>query len=86
MGIRVKIVQVKAYNSISKVERYYAIVCRAYSIIITEIPGIFKEMALQMSFKAINDFISLNSLVLTLLVYGAYPYITKNDPLSLLVI
>jgi hypothetical protein len=32
-----------------------------------------------MSFKAINDFISLNSLVLTLLVYSIYPYITKND-------
>jgi len=42
-------------------------------------------MALQMSFKAINDFIGLNSLVFTLLVYGAYPQITKYDPLSLLV-
>jgi len=36
-----------------------------------------------MSFKAINDFISLNSLILTLLVYSVYPRITKNDPLSL---
>jgi hypothetical protein len=33
-----------------------------------------------MSFKAINDFISLNSLILTFLVYGVYPRITKNDP------
>jgi hypothetical protein len=33
-----------------------------------------------MSFKAINDFISLNSLIPTLLVYSIYPRITKNDP------
>jgi hypothetical protein len=33
-----------------------------------------------MTFKAINDSISLNSLVPTLLIYSAYPYITENDP------
>ncbi len=38
-----------------------------------------------MAFKAINDTISLNRLVLTLLVYSAYPRITKHDPLLLLV-
>jgi hypothetical protein len=43
-------------------------------------------MALQMTFKAINDFISLNSLVLTLLVYSAYLQITKNDPLLLTIL
>jgi len=37
---------------------------------------------LQMAFKAINNFISPNSFMLTLLIYSAYPYITKNDPLS----
>jgi hypothetical protein len=37
MGIKVKIVLVEAYNSIGKVERYYAVVRRAYLIIITEI-------------------------------------------------
>jgi len=39
-------------------------------------------MALQIAFKAINDFISPKGLVPTFLVYGAYPRITKNDPLS----
>jgi hypothetical protein len=39
-------------------------------------------MALQMAFKAINNSIGLNGLILTLLVYSAYPRITKNDPLS----
>jgi hypothetical protein len=43
-------------------------------------------MALQMTFKAINDFISLNGLILTLLVYGAYPQMTKNDPLLLTIL
>jgi hypothetical protein len=38
-----------------------------------------------MTFKAINDFISSNGLILTLLVYSAYPCITRNDLLSLLV-
>jgi hypothetical protein len=33
-----------------------------------------------MAFKAINNTAGLNGLVLTLLVYGAYPRITKHDP------
>jgi hypothetical protein len=40
-------------------------------------------MALQITFKVINDFIRLDSLIFTLLVYSVYPYITKNDPLLL---
>jgi hypothetical protein len=43
-------------------------------------------MALQMTFKAINDFIGPNGLVLTLLVYSAYLKMTKNDPLSLTIL
>ena len=35
-----------------------------------------------MTFKAIKDFIGLDGLIFTLLVYGVYPYITKNDLLS----
>ena len=34
-----------------------------------------------MTFKAINDFIGLEGLMLTLLVYSAYSRITANDPL-----
>jgi hypothetical protein len=36
-----------------------------------------------MTFKAINDFIRLDSLIFTLLVYSVYPRITKNDLLLL---
>jgi hypothetical protein len=43
-------------------------------------------MALQMTFKAINDSIGPNSLVFTLLVYGAYPRMTENDPLLLTIL
>jgi uncharacterized protein (UPF0333 family) len=42
-------------------------------------------MALQMAFKAINDIIRPNRLVLILLVYSAYPRITKYNLLLLLV-
>jgi len=38
-----------------------------------------------MAFKAINNIAGLNRLVLTLLVYSAYPQITEYDPPSLLV-
>ena len=38
-----------------------------------------------MAFKAINDVVGLNRLVLILLVYSAYLQITKYDPLLLLV-
>jgi len=44
-----------------------------------------KDIALQMAFKAINDIVGLNRLVLTLLVYSAYPQITEYDPLLLLI-
>ena len=33
-----------------------------------------------MTFKAINNSVGLEGLVLTLLVYGAYPRITANNP------
>jgi hypothetical protein len=39
-------------------------------------------MALQMAFKAINNTIRLDSLILILLVYSAYPQITEHDPPS----
>ncbi len=80
-----RIVPVKAHNSIGIVERYHGPIRRAYSIITAKIPDISKDMALQMAFKAINDTAGPNGLVPTLLVYGAYPRITEHDPPLLLV-
>ena len=54
------------------VERYYRLIRRVYSIIIAEIPDISKDMALQMAFKAINNIVGPNSIILTLLVYSTY--------------
>jgi hypothetical protein len=54
------------------VKRYYRLIRRAYTIITTKIPNISKDIALQMAFKAINDTVGLDSLILILLIYSAY--------------
>jgi hypothetical protein len=72
-------VLVKAHNSIGMVKRYYGLIRRVYQIIISEIPKLDKNIALQIAFKAINNLAGLNSLVLTLLVFGAYLKIVKSD-------
>jgi len=79
LGISTKAVPVEAHNSIGIVERYHGPIRRAYQIIITEIPGINKEMGLQMAFKAINDSAGPDGLVPTLLVFGAYPQMVEAD-------
>ena len=67
------------------VKRYYKLIRQVYSIIIAKILNISKDIALQIAFKAINDIVRLNRLVLILLVYSAYSQITEHDPLLLLV-
>jgi len=42
----VKIVPIEAHNSIGIIEYYYKLVQRAYLIIVAEIKGISKEIAL----------------------------------------
>jgi len=73
MAIKVKEVPIKAYNSIGKVERYYAPLYHAYKIISLELKDASKELTLQIAIKAINDSASLNRLVPILLVFSAYP-------------
>ena len=46
MGIKVKIIPIKAYNSVGIVERYHGLIYRAYSIITTKIPDISKDIVL----------------------------------------
>jgi hypothetical protein len=81
ISIKVKIVLIKSYNFIRIVKRYHGLIWHAYSIIVTEIQGINKDMALQMAFKAINDITRLNGIVLTLLVYSALPWMVEYDAL-----
>lgn len=85
MDIIVKNALVKTYHSIGMVVRYYRSLWQVYLIITTKIPGIKPNLALQMSFKAINNLMGFNGLDATLLIFGTYPRITKLDALSLLI-
>ena len=79
MGIIIKNAPIEAHHSLGMVEHYHGPLRRVYSIITTKIPSIKTESALKMFFKAINDSLGSNELVLTLLVFGAYPRITESD-------
>jgi hypothetical protein len=74
-------VPVEAYNSIRKIEQYHGPLRRAYEILTAELPSTNKEIVLQIVIKAINDSAGPNSIVPTLLVFGAYPRLTKDLPL-----
>lgn len=82
MGSATKSVLVEAHNSIGKVERYHGPVRRAYQIIRTELPDLDQNLALQMAFKAINNTAGPDGIVPTLLVFGAYLRLVKQDALS----
>lgn len=79
MGIIIKNTSVEGHHSISMVKRYHGPLRQVYLIVTTEIPGIELDLALQMIFKAINDLVGPNGLVLTLLVFGAYSRMTELD-------
>ena len=80
MAITVKCVPVEVHHSIGKVERYHALLRRAYKVITGDIPSISKQFALQMAVKAINDTAGPNGLTPTLLVFGTYPRMVDTDP------
>lgn len=84
MAIRTNEVPVEAHHSVGLVERYHMPLKRAYEIIAKELKGsiLDKNILLQMAVKAVNDTAGPNGLVPTLLVFGAYPRITENDPPS----
>lgn len=83
LAIEVQEVPVEAHNSIGKVERYHAAVRRAFEVIYadlsTMIPATLQEHILQIAVKAVNDTAGPNGLVPTLLVFGAYPRISKTS-------
>ena len=61
------------------VECYYSPLRRVYHIITAELLDISKDIALQIAFKAINDFTGPDGLIPTLLVFGAYLCIVKSN-------
>jgi hypothetical protein len=54
-------------------------ICKAYNCITTKFPSLNCKIALQMLFKATNDFISPDKLIFTLLIYSAYLQIIKYN-------
>ncbi len=68
MNIIVKIVSIETHHSIEMMKRYHESLRRAYSIISTEISEIDLELALQMTFKVINDSIEFYDLIFILLI------------------
>jgi di/tripeptidase len=81
MLIKVKKVPVETYNSVRLVERYHALLRRAYKIIKKELKDehINKEMILQMAVKAVNDLARPDGIVPILLVFGLYLRMTEID-------
>ena len=81
MAVDVKEVPVEAHNSIGKVEQRHTPLRRTYDILQQELQGehVDKHAILQMAVKAVNDTAGPNGLVPTLLVFGAYPRITRSS-------
>ena len=86
MGTKIKIILIKAYNSIGIIECYYSPIRRTYLIITAEVDGINKNTILQIAFKAINNFIGPNGIILILLVYSALSRITEYNALLLTIL
>jgi hypothetical protein len=75
--MNIKLLQklVETYYLINRIEQYYIPFKHAYNIIRDKDPILLKEIKLQIIFKAINDTIGPDSLVLIILVFRAYPWI-----------
>jgi hypothetical protein len=64
------------------IERYHDSFRKVYAIIIAKISDIDSNSTLQMTFKALNDFVELNELILTLLVFEAYSRMIEMNAFS----
>jgi hypothetical protein len=66
------------------VERYYNPLRQAYKIICNELRDTktSAEISLQIAVKTINDLVGPDGIIPTLLVFGAYPRMSNNSPLS----
>ena len=83
MGIECKEVPVEAHWSIGKVERYHAVLQRAFKILYAELSTVSsKEAILQAAVKAVNDTVGPDGIVPTLLVFGAFPRLSIDSPPS----
>ncbi len=72
MKITIKTTFVETHHSIEMMKRYHDSFRRMYAIITTEISNIDLEIALQMTFKVINESIELDELIFILLMFDVY--------------
>jgi len=79
MGINIKETLIEAHNLVGLVKRYHVPLRRAFNIISKEMPDLVRETRLQMAVKAVNDIAGLDGLTLTLLVFGAFPRMSRED-------
>ncbi len=70
---------IEIHHSIDMMKRYHESLRRIYSIIAVEISRIDSELALQMTFKVINDSIKLNDLIFILLVFEVYLWMIEMN-------
>jgi hypothetical protein len=83
MAIKIEEIPVEAYYSIGKIEKYHALVKRAFEVITADLGNIITpEHVLQMAVKAVNNTAGPNGLVPTLLVFGIFPRISHELPPS----
>lgn len=86
MSIIMKNILIKVYYLIDMIKHYYRLLQQIYSIITSEILGIKLNLVLQIIFKAINNLVSPNNLVLILLVFDNYFRMIEQNALSFLII
>jgi hypothetical protein len=82
MNIRINTISIETHHSIDMIERYQNSFRRMYAIIIAKISDIDSNSTLQMTFKALNDFVEFNELILTLLVFETYFRMIEMNALS----
>lgn len=82
MAVCVKNIPVEVHWSIVLVERDHPLLHRSCKIIYQELKGenISRDKILQMDVKSINDTAGPNGLILTLLMFRAFPRMTQLDP------
>lgn len=79
-------VSIKAHHSIDIIKRHNNSLRRVYTIIIIEIFKIEFELALQMTFKIINNLTGFNELVFILLIFDVYSQINDMNALLPIII
>lgn len=80
LGIETKEISVESVNSMNIVERYHKPLRRAYCFIKEETKATGENFILQLAMKAINDTPGPDGIISTLIVFEAYPRMSRLDP------